>query len=140
MDALGFLKQAHEEAKSMLTAVVLAVGAIGGCTGISDNALRTTPAMDAWLRAGQPAIRDNVVPSPRPRPQDRPSEPAAAVREDVGRTLTGRVTGINRNAGHVSIRTPEGSTIHLLVPPAAIAAMREGDDIAVDFRVTSSSR
>jgi hypothetical protein len=122
-----------------ITAIVLAVSATGGCTAVPDDALRTTPAMDAWLRAGQPAIRDDVVPNPRSRSQDRPSEPAAAVRDDVGRTLTGRVTGINRNAGHVTILTPDGNTIQLLVPPAAVAAMREGDDIALDLRVTSTS-
>jgi hypothetical protein len=94
--------------------------------------------MDAWLRAGQPPIREDAAAVPRA--QDDAPDPSAAVREDEGRTLTGRVTAIDRDAGYVTIRTPEGATIQLIVPPFAIAGMRAGDDVAVDVRVKPSSR
>jgi hypothetical protein len=119
-----------------LAALMVSV-ALGACTAMPHPAFRTTPATDAWLRAGQPALRADAPVAPWTRALN--DAPPAAVRDETRRTLTGRVTDIDHDAGHVTIRTPE-DTIHLVVPPSAIAPLREGDDVAVDVRVMPSHR
>ena len=123
-----------------LVALVVCGIALGACTAMPHEAFGTTPATDAWLRAGQPALREDTPAAPRTRALRDAVAPSAAARGETRRTLTGRVTDINHSAGHVTIRTPEGNTIHLVAPPSAIAPMREGDDVAVDVQVLSSPR
>ena len=120
-----------------LAALMVSV-VLGACTAMPHQAFRTTPSTDAWLRAGQPALRADAPVAPWTRALN--DAPPAAVRDETRRTLTGRVTDIDHDAGHVTIRTPEDTTIHLVVPPSAIAPLREGDDVAVDVRVMSSHR
>jgi hypothetical protein len=52
--------------------------------------------------------------------------------------LPWRVTDINRNSGHVTIRTPEGGSMKLVLPPLAVASIREGDDVVVNVLVVPS--
>jgi hypothetical protein len=58
----------------------------------------------------------------------------------VNHKVTGRVTDINRNSGQITIRTPEGGKMNLILPPLAVASIREGDDVAVDVSVNPARR
>jgi hypothetical protein len=60
----------------------------------------------------------------------------SSVGGQVHHKVVGRVTDINRNAGQVTISTPEGGSMKLVLPPLAVATIREGDDVAVDVIVT----
>jgi hypothetical protein len=66
------------------------------------------------------------------------AEPSAAARGQVNHQVTGRVTDINRNSGQITIRTPEGGSMKLILPPLAVASVREGDDVAVNVLVVPS--
>jgi hypothetical protein len=81
-----------------------------------------------------------VVAEPSPRGQVVAMQPSAAVAGQVNHKVTGRVTDVNRNAGQITIRTPEGGSMKLVLPPLAVASIREGDDVAVDVLVTPSRR
>jgi hypothetical protein len=81
-----------------------------------------------------------VVTEPSARGQVVAVQPSAAVGGQVNHKVTGRVTDINRNAGQITIRTPEGGSMKLVLPPLAVASIREGDDVAVDVLVTPGKR
>jgi hypothetical protein len=68
------------------------------------------------------------------------AQPSASVGGLVNHKVTGRVTDINRNSGQITIRTPEGGKMNLVLPPLAVASIREGDDVAVDVSVNPASR
>ena len=68
------------------------------------------------------------------------AQPSAAVGGQVNHKVTGRVTDINRNSGQITIRTPEGGSMKLVLPPLAVASIREGDDVAVDVLVSPARR
>jgi hypothetical protein len=68
------------------------------------------------------------------------AQPSAAVGGQVNHKVTGRVTDINRNSGQITIRTPEGGSLKLVLPPLAVASVREGDDVAVDVLVNPARR
>jgi hypothetical protein len=59
---------------------------------------------------------------------------------EIRHTVTGRVTGIDRNDGQVRIRTPEGSELRLKLTPVAAATVREGDQASVDVTITPTRR
>ena len=63
------------------------------------------------------------------------AEPSAAARGQVSHKVTGRVTDVNRNSGQITIRTPAGGSMKLILPPLAVASIREGDDVAVNVLV-----
>jgi hypothetical protein len=63
---------------------------------------------------------------------------AAPVRGEVQHTIAGRVTGIDRNDGEMTVETPDGSKLKLKLPPFALASVREGD--AVSLNVTVNPR
>jgi hypothetical protein len=66
------------------------------------------------------------------------ADPSAAARGQVNHQVSGRVTDINRNSGQITIRTPEGGSMKLILPPLAVASIREGDDVAVSVLVAPS--
>ena len=78
----------------------------------------------------EPSARDRIV----------AAQPSAAVGGQVNHKVTGRVTDINRNSGQITIRTPEGGSMKLVLPPLAVASIREGDDVAVDVLVNPARR
>jgi hypothetical protein len=63
----------------------------------------------------EPSARDRIV----------AAQPSAAVSGQVNHKVTGRVTDINRNSGQITIRTPEGGSMKLVLPPLAVASIRE---------------
>jgi hypothetical protein len=61
------------------------------------------------------------------------SAPAVAAGPAVGHhTMVGEVTKIDRNKGHLHLRTAEGD-LELHFPPASLQNVREGDRIAVEL-------
>ena len=64
------------------------------------------------------------------------AEPAGPLRGQVRHQVTGRITDIERNNGEITVRSRDGSKSKLMLPPMAVATMREGDDVAVDVLVT----
>ena len=84
--------------------------------------------------------RSPVVTEPPSRGQVTAVQPSAAVAGQVNHKVTGRVTDINRNSGQITIRTPEGGKMDLILPPLAVASIREGDDVAVDVLVNPARR
>ena len=64
------------------------------------------------------------------------AESASSPRGQVRQQITGRITDIERNHGEITVRSAEGSKMKLLLPPLAVANMREGDDVSVDVVVT----
>ena len=85
------------------------------------------------------ASRPAVVTEPS-RGQVTAAQPSASVGGLVNHKVTGRVTDINRNSGQITIRTPEGGKMNLVLPPLAVASIREGDDVAVDVSVNPARR
>jgi hypothetical protein len=60
---------------------------------------------------------------------------AASPRGEVRHSVNGRVQGIDRNAGEITVMATDGSKMTLKVAPLAAANMREGDDVSVNVVV-----
>jgi hypothetical protein len=59
----------------------------------------------------------------------------APVRGVVQHTIVGKVTGIDRNDGEVTVQTPDGSKVKLKLPAFALASVREGDPVSLNVTV-----
>jgi hypothetical protein len=64
------------------------------------------------------------------------AEPAGSARGQVRHQVTGRITDIERNSGEITVRSGDGAKVKLMLPPMAVANMREGDDVSLDVLVT----
>jgi hypothetical protein len=64
------------------------------------------------------------------------SESGGSPRGQVRHQLAGRITDIERNKGEVTVRSGDGSRVKIVLPPLAVANMREGDDVSLDVLVT----
>jgi hypothetical protein len=64
------------------------------------------------------------------------AEPAGTPRGLVRHQVTGRITDIERDKGEVTVRSGDGTNIKLMLPPVAVANVREGDDVNLDVLVT----
>lgn len=64
------------------------------------------------------------------------AESATAPRGQVHHQLAGRISDVDRNKGEVTVRSADGSKMTLVLPPLAVANMREGDDVSLDVLVT----
>jgi len=64
------------------------------------------------------------------------AEPAGSLRGQVRHQVAGRITDIERNNGEITVRSGDGSKVKLVLPPMAVANMREGDDVSLDVLVT----
>jgi hypothetical protein len=64
------------------------------------------------------------------------AEQGGSPRGQVRHQLAGRITDIERNKGEVTVRSADGSKAKIVLPPLAVANMREGDDVNVDVLVT----
>jgi hypothetical protein len=113
-----------------ILAVLVAIAA-AACTTLTEGTSQTNAAGETWLRAGQPAIRQDIVAEAPSRRRFDVAEPAAAVRGEVNRKVVGRVTAINRKESQITASMPEGGSFSLTLPAAAVATIREGDDVAV---------
>jgi hypothetical protein len=60
---------------------------------------------------------------------------AAPVRGEVQHTIVGKVTGIDRNGGEMTVETRDGSKMKLRLPPFALASVREGDPVSLNVTV-----
>ena len=98
--------------------------------------ITTLPASTgAPVVIAEPGGARRVVDQSRTPGQVVVAEPSAAARGQVNHKVTGRVTDINRNSGQITIRTPEGGSMKLILPPLAVASIREGDDVGVNVLV-----
>ena len=64
------------------------------------------------------------------------AESAGSPRGQVRHQLAGRITDVERNKGEVTVRSADGSKVKIVLPPLAVANMREGDDVSLDVLVT----
>jgi hypothetical protein len=64
------------------------------------------------------------------------TEPAGSPRGQVRHQVAGRITDIERNNGEITVRSGDGAKVKLVLPPLAVANMREGDQVSVDVLVT----
>jgi hypothetical protein len=64
------------------------------------------------------------------------AEPAGSLRGQVRHQVAGRITDVERNNGEITVRSGDGSKVKLVLPPMAVANMREGDDVSIDVLVT----
>jgi hypothetical protein len=64
------------------------------------------------------------------------AESAGSPRGQVRHQLVGRITDVERNKGEVTVRSGDGSKVKVVLPPLAVANMREGDDVTLDVLVT----
>jgi hypothetical protein len=62
-------------------------------------------------------------------------EPGASVRGEVRHTVTGRVEGVDLNAGEITVKTTDGSKTKLKLTPVSAATIREGDDVSLNVVV-----
>jgi hypothetical protein len=62
-------------------------------------------------------------------------EPGTTVRGEVRHTVTGKVEGVDRNAGEISVKATDGTNMKLRLPPLAAATIREGDDVSLNVVV-----
>jgi len=61
---------------------------------------------------------------------------SSPVRANVQHTIVGRVTGIDRNDGDVTVETPDGSKMTLRLPPVALATVREDDRVLLNVSIS----
>jgi hypothetical protein len=64
------------------------------------------------------------------------AESGSSPRGQVRHQLAGRITDVERNKGEVTVRSGDGSKVKIVLPPLAVANMREGDDVSLDVLVT----
>ena len=64
------------------------------------------------------------------------AESASSPRGQVRHQVAGRITDIERSNGEITVRSGDGSRVKLVLPPLAVANMRERDDVSVDVLVT----
>jgi hypothetical protein len=64
------------------------------------------------------------------------AESASSPRGQVRHQVAGRITDVERNKGEVTVRSGDGSKVKIVLPPLAVANMREGDDVTLDVLVT----
>ena len=64
------------------------------------------------------------------------AESTSSPRGQVRHQLAGRVSEVDRNKGEVTVRSSDGSKVKIVLPPLAVANMREGDDVSLDVLVT----
>jgi hypothetical protein len=64
------------------------------------------------------------------------AESGSSPRGQVRHQLAGRISDIERNKGEVTVRSADGSKTKIVLPPLAVANMREGDDVNLDVVVT----
>ena len=61
--------------------------------------------------------------------------PAAPAPAGVHHVIGGEVTDVDRNSGRVDIRASDGSKIHVLLPPLAVATTKKGDRASIDVTI-----
>jgi hypothetical protein len=66
------------------------------------------------------------------------AESGSSPRGQVRHQLAGRITDVERNKGEITVRSGDGSKMKIVLPPLAVANMREGDDVSLDVLVTPS--
>ena len=124
------------------TVAVLALSTFAfACSSTPRQPGQTTTTLPA--SSGRPVViaepggagRPVVVDQSRTPGQVMVADPSAAARGQVHHKVSGRVTDINRNSGQVTIRTPEGGSMKLTLPPLAVASIRKGDDVSVNVVV-----
>jgi hypothetical protein len=64
------------------------------------------------------------------------AESSGSPRGQVRHQVSGRITDVERNKGEITVRSADGSKVKILLPPLAVANMREGDDVSMDVLVT----
>jgi hypothetical protein len=64
------------------------------------------------------------------------AESGGSPRGQVRHQLAGQITDVERNKGEVTVRSADGSKMKIVLPPLAVANMREGDDVSLDVLVT----
>ena len=86
--------------------------------------------------ASTPSATTTTIPATGGGQQVVIAEPGGTPRGQVHHQLAGRITDIERNKGEVTVRSADGSKVKLVLPPLAVANMREGDDVSLDVLVT----
>jgi hypothetical protein len=99
-----------------LALVTMAVGVTACGTGPRSTTTTTIPAA-----GGQQVVIAESTTGPRGQ---------------VHHQLAGRISDLDRNKGEVTVRSADGSKMTLVLPPLAVANMREGDDVSLDVLVT----
>jgi hypothetical protein len=95
-------------------------------------------ALTACATADQPRAGTTVTTVPTTSPSGQQVvvvEPGAAVRGEVRHSVTGRVEGIDRNAGEITVKATDGSKMTLKLTPMAVANVREGDTVSMNVVV-----
>lgn len=99
-------------------------------------------ALTACATADQPRAGTTVTTVPTAPTATSPSgqqvvvvEPGAAVRGEVRHSVTGRVEGIDRNAGEITVKATDGSKMIFKMTPMAVANVREGDTVSMNVVV-----
>jgi hypothetical protein len=60
---------------------------------------------------------------------------ASPARGEVQHSIAGKVTGVDRGEGRVTVETPDGSKLTLRLPPVALASVREGDPVSMNVTI-----
>jgi hypothetical protein len=105
-----------------LIAIIAAAIGVSAC-GTGQRSATTTPATTTTIPAsgGQQVVI---------------AESGSSPRGQVRHQLAGRITDVERNKGEVTVRSADGSKVKIMLPPLAVANMREGDDVSLDVLVT----
>jgi hypothetical protein len=53
----------------------------------------------------------------------------------VHHVVTGEITDVDRNSGRVDILASDGSKVHLVLPPLAVATTNKGDRASIDVTI-----
>jgi hypothetical protein len=120
--AWGWEDRVMERTSRGIVFVLAALVLTAGCSKATDRASSTTTTLPA-------GDRQVVI-----------AESSASPRGQVSHRVAGRVTDIDRASGQITVRTPEGSSMKLMLPPIAVATVREGDDVALDISIVPRAR
>ena len=98
-------------------------------------AISVTACGTGTTGTGQPSATTTTIPASGGQ-QVVIAESGSSPRGQVRHQLAGRITDVERNKGEVTVRSSDGSKVKIVLPPLAVANMREGDDVSLDVLVT----
>ena len=111
--------------KPLIRLTVLSTGLLLVTVGCAQHSTPGQTTTTLPSSTGAPVVMTSPGASPHP----------SAVGGAVHHVVTGEITDVDRNSGKVDIRASDGSKIHVLLPPLAVATTKKGDRASIDVTI-----
>jgi len=111
--------------KPMTRLTVLGTGLLLFTAGCAQHTTPGTTTTTLPSSTGAPVVMTS------PGPPANPSVVAGVVHHVV----SGEITDVDRNSGRVDIRAFDGSKVHVILPPLAVATTNKGDRASIDVTI-----